>query len=240
MKKTLLQIVQEILSDMDSEGVNTLSDSVEAEQVASIVETTYYNLVSTREIPEHQELIKLTPLSDIVYPTHFEYGSETKRIDKLWYENTEGFYKEVCWLAPLDFLIRSDGIQEDYTSVPDKSGGTTLRIQNDKNPQYYTSFDDQYIVMDSHDATVETTLQMSKVRAFGVVHPEFVQADDFVPDMDAVMFPYLIAEAKSAAMSLLSGGSDPKVEQAARRQKSYIQNDMSKTRRPKGLSAYGR
>jgi hypothetical protein len=32
MKRTLLQIVQNILSDMDSEDVNSISDSVEAEQ----------------------------------------------------------------------------------------------------------------------------------------------------------------------------------------------------------------
>jgi len=34
MKTTLLEIVQSILSDMDSENVNTISDSVEAQQVA--------------------------------------------------------------------------------------------------------------------------------------------------------------------------------------------------------------
>ena len=63
VKKTLLQIVQNILSDMDSEDVNSLNDSIEAQQVASIVEDTYYNIIATRHIPEHQELIKLTALS---------------------------------------------------------------------------------------------------------------------------------------------------------------------------------
>ena len=40
IKKNLLEIVQNILSDMDSEEVNTISDTVEAMQVAQIVETT--------------------------------------------------------------------------------------------------------------------------------------------------------------------------------------------------------
>lgn len=51
MKRTLLQIVQNILSDMDSEDVNSISDSIEAEQIASVVRDVYLNMVSTRMIP---------------------------------------------------------------------------------------------------------------------------------------------------------------------------------------------
>jgi len=42
--------------------------------------------------------------------------------------------------------------------------------------------------------------------------------------------PLLLAEAKSTSMSLFKGGSDPKIEQAARRLKSYVQNDQYKSR----------
>ena len=56
MKKTLLELVQSILSDMDSEPVNSISDSIEAEQIASVIEDTYFNFISAREIPEHRQL----------------------------------------------------------------------------------------------------------------------------------------------------------------------------------------
>ena len=59
MKSNLLQIVQSILSDMDSEDVNTISDTVEAQQVASVVEDTYFNIIAARDIPEHNKLIPL-------------------------------------------------------------------------------------------------------------------------------------------------------------------------------------
>ena len=45
MKTTLLQLVQSILSDMDSEEVNGISDTIEAKQIASVIEDTYYNLL---------------------------------------------------------------------------------------------------------------------------------------------------------------------------------------------------
>jgi len=37
MKMTLLEMVQNILSDMDSEEINSISDSNEAEQIAKVI-----------------------------------------------------------------------------------------------------------------------------------------------------------------------------------------------------------
>jgi len=240
MKKTLLQIVQSILSDMDSEDVNSLSDSIEAQQVASIVEDTYFNIIATRDIPEHYELLKLTAASDSAYPTHFHYPTQTKEVSNVWYEDTDGSYREITWCEPMDFLTRTDSAGSEYDTVLDKNGSTKLRIRNNQDPTYYTSFDDNWMVFNSYDSSVDSTLQESKVRAYGVVYPTFTRSDGFIPDLDNTMFPYLIAESKSVAMSLLKGQSDPKIEQAARRQKSYVQNDMYKTKRANKWSNYGR
>ena len=60
MKRTLLEMVQSILSDMDSESVNSISDSVESEQIASVIQDTFFNLIAARDIPEHRQLNKLT------------------------------------------------------------------------------------------------------------------------------------------------------------------------------------
>ena len=48
---TLLEIVQDILSDMDSDEVNSINDSVESLQVAQIVKTAYYNIVDGKDYP---------------------------------------------------------------------------------------------------------------------------------------------------------------------------------------------
>jgi hypothetical protein len=94
--------------------------------------------------------------------------------------------------------------------------------------------------MDAYDATVESTLQQSKVRAFGATYPTFSQTDGHIIDLDNTLMPYLLAEAKSTCFSLFKAGSDPKVEQAARRLKSYVQNDMYKTKRANTRNYYGR
>jgi len=241
MKRTLLDIVQSILSDMDSESVNSISDSTEAEQVARVVRDCYFNMIATRMIPEHHELLKLTAASDSEFPTHFQYGTNVKQISNVWYEDDQGYYREVSWIEPMDFLSNTDTANgDDVVTVKDKHGGTSLRIRTDMRPTFYTSFDDNWIVMNSYDKDLDSTLQASKVRAYGVVYPEFTISDDFVADIDATMFPYLIAESKSTAMSLLKGQSDPKIEQAARRQKAYVQNDMYRTQKEPQRPKYGR
>lgn len=246
IRKTLLQIIQDILSDTDGEPINTISGSLEGEQAATIIEHTFYDMIANRMIPEHQELIALTPLSDNLYPTHFLYPDNVKEICKVWYDRTKalvgtGEYYEVKWLDPLDFLARIDNFSGTYQTVNDKNAGTKLRIQTDKFPQYYTSFDDKYIIMDSIDLTYDDTLQESKVRALGVKFPIFDRFDDnYYPDIDDHMYPYLISESRSRFMDWYKGGTTSKAEQAARRNKIHIQNDKYRTERSNTRNDYGR
>lgn len=243
MKKSLVEIVKNILSDLDSDDVNTISDTVEALQVAQIVEQTFYDIIATRNIPEHQSLIKLTPLSDSTHPTHFVLEDDQAKIDAVWYDSSldNSFtYSEVRYLEPKEFLVRCDQRSGDYVLVEDKVAGTKLRIGTTEAPKFYTSFDDEHVIMDSYNSTVDSTLQESKVRALGRTYPVFLISDNYTPDLDASVFPYLIQEAKSRAFSVFKGGPDQKVEQAARRQKVYVQNDKYRLEAPSKKRNYGR
>lgn len=242
MRRTLLSMVQSILSDMDSEDVNSINDTVEAQQVASVIQDTYFNIIAAREIPEHKQMLQLTSLSNNQKPTHFRYPNNTKEIEKLFYNTayTGSTYTEVYFLEPIDFLNRVDESATNTLQVQTVAGNVPVFVMTDRMPKYYTSFDDDHIIMDSYDVSVEAILQQSKTRAYGTVYPSFQIDDAFEPDLDDTLLPYLLAEAKSTCFSLFKSGSDPKVEQAARRLKSYTQNDMYKTKRENKRPHYGR
>lgn len=243
VKKTLLEIVKDILSDLDSEDITSIDDTIEAGQVAKIVESVFYDLVSTRELPEHLELLKLTALADSSYPTHFLVPDNVARIETIWYDvsDDDSFeYKKMNWCEPLDFLRRTDALTANYTTVSDKNGGTKLRIENNKHPSFYTSFDEDYIVFNAHKTTVDSTLTEAKIRVMGKVIPVFDRSDSYVPDIDNVMFPRLISEASSYAFDVLKGGTTLKVEQRAKRQKNFVQNDQYKQTKPNERNDYGR
>lgn len=248
MKMTLLEMVQNILSDMDSEEINSISDTNEAEQIVQVIKTSYFNMVASRFIPEHAQILKMTSLSQASRPTHFVFPTRVKNIEFLDYNVSKVSggveYKRLKYLSPDDFFSVSDGRDSEasnVTKVLDVEADSTLLIRNDVMPSYYTSFDDEHVVLDSYMSSVDAILLSSKTRAYGVKYPTFdATSDAFVPDIDDTMFPFLLAEAKSTAMSLFKSGSDPKIEQAARRQKSYVQNDMYKVNTGRPKNTYGR
>lgn len=243
MRRTLLSMTQSILSDMDSEGVNSISDTVEALQVASVIEDTYYNIISARDIPEHRQLVKLVSLSNNTKPTHFTYPTNIRKLEEIRYNvslTTTSDYAIIAYVEPMEFLNRMQETSSNTVIVSDVVGGTNIYVRNDIQPTYYTSFDDDNIVMNSYNASVESTLKTNKTRAFAYILPTFSQTDSFEPDIDDVMLSYLLAEAKSTCFSLFKSGSDPKVEQAARRLKSYVQNDQFKTKKQNARPNYGR
>jgi len=248
MKETLLSFVQSILSDMDSEPVNSIGDSDEAGQIASVIEDTYYNMVVAREIPNLNELISLVSLSDSTRPTHFRYdatgSSKIKDICKVEYNvssvSGEYTFREILFLKPLDFISRMQYNGANNLIVEDVNSATKISVITDKMPQYYTSFDNEHIVMDSYDSDIDSTLQASKSRALATRIPDFTISDTFVPDIDDNLKPMLLAESKSVCFSLFKSGSDPKIEQAARRLKSYTQNDKHNTLQANKRNNYGR
>lgn len=252
MTKTVLQMVQIILNDMDSEPVNQLSDTLEAEQIASVLAEAYYDIISTREVPEHRELLKLTPASDSEYPTEFIYEDNVTKITNVWYDvqenvvstNAARVYKELYWCEPLDFLHKIDGMSvadTNYDTVLERSSGTTLRIRNNQHPSFYTSFDNKRIICDSYHSLYDDTLQSSKVRAYGVVQPVFNQHDpNHVIDLDPAHTQYLLKEATARCFDLFKGGVTPKLEQSVKRVKNHLRNDRYRTVRPNIRNKYGR
>ena len=69
MKRTLLDMTQNILSSLNSDEVNSIGDTTESTQVAEIIRTTYYNILGRAELPEHQKLINLSSATNAGLPT---------------------------------------------------------------------------------------------------------------------------------------------------------------------------
>lgn len=247
IQKTLLDIVQEILSDLDSDNVNSISDTDEAMQVAKIVQNTYYDLVANRTIPELEELTKLDSLADSTRPTYLKLPTSVSRLSRLEYnvsdDVTEVAFRKLEYREPSDFLdwITHKSSEDSNTqTMLDINGNTTLIIRNNRMPTCFTSFDDLHLVCDAFDSTVDEVLQASKTRALVKKIPTFTLSDDHTPDIDATHFRFFITEAKSTAMAILHKQVNPKVEQTARRQRVFSQNDKLRIGTKNFRVGYGR
>jgi len=118
-----------------------------------------------------------------------------------------------------------------------------FRYKNSKPPQYFCVIQNYYIIFDSYDSSVDSTLQGSKTLAFGWVIPKFKMEDTFIPNLDEAQVPLLLNEAKSLAFLELKNMPHQKAEQEVLRQLSSLSKFKALAHRPtpfEQLAYYGR
>lgn len=229
MKMTLLDITQNILSAMNSDEVNTISDTTEARQVAEIIKTTYFNIIARSDLPEHSELFRLDASTADTQPVLMYRPSNVKRIDWIKYniedeDNTEPSYRDIHIKSVKDFIdsgymLNGTDSNVDYFTL----NNFKFYYQNDRQPCSCTILQDNFIIFDAFVNTIENTLQSHKTECFGQIVPVFSMEDTFIPDMDDQQFPLLLNEAKALAFMELKQMSHAKAEQESRRQWSNLQ-----------------
>ena len=231
-KLTLLDIVQDILSDMDSDTVNSITDSVESLQIAQIVKTTFFEIITEGEWPHLGGLFSITASGNNLMPTHMTMPDNIRYVELIKYNKKKEIadkdaYTSLMYLDPEDFisfLNQRDSTAANITTVFN-ADQVALLILNDAATTYYTSFDNDVLVFDSYNSALESTLQASKLQAYGYKEPNFSLLDAFVPDLPSKAFPYLLSEAKSVAFNVLKQAANPKEEQRAIRQRRRLSQD---------------
>lgn len=228
-KKTLLAIVQEIANDIDTDIVNSISDTFESMQIAEIVRSTYQAIISNRNWPHTRKLIRLIPSGDSTKPNILIIDEPIKELLSVYYNKVKNGetrlrYEPVKWIEPDDMLRRMYSLNTDEANVSSIDGGNGQQwvIRNDLAPKYFTTFDDTTLVFDAYDNSVDSTLQASKTQARAYVVPEFSMLDDFIPDLPEEAFTYLIEEAKSKSALKIAQKPDDKAEQESRRQNQWL------------------
>ena len=249
MKLCLLDMVQDILSDMDSDEVNSIDDTVESRQVAQIVKTTYMNICSNRNWGDQKRLITVNHSGDIARPTHLQMPENFKELQYLAYnvKDSDNFgptdeYHRLEYRYPDEFLriVNTRPRQnEQYQEVVDYSG-VKLFIKNNAPPTYWTSFDDNYIVCDSYDSDIDSTLQASKTQCLAVLMPAWEMRDAFVPRLPVEAFSALLADAKSTAFLVLKQMANEKAESTSRKQQTWLARKNSTAKNGQRYQTYGR
>lgn len=219
MKYTLLDLVQTILSSMESDEVNSIDDTIESQAVTRIVRDTYFEIISRDRLPEHYNLFALDASGDNAKPTVMYKPADVRTLDWVKYDVQTADdagqirFVEVKYLALQDFLdmmyrlnSTDDNVDAFTLSVATPTDGNTVfnvLARNDIHPTYYTSFDDGTILFDAYDSEIDSTLQKDKTLAYGVQGVTWSNTDTFVPQLAEVKFPLLLNEAKALAFAEL-------------------------------------
>lgn len=246
-KKTLLQITQDILNDLDSDEVNSINDTTESTQVAQIVRSCYEELCSNRNWPHQKKVSQLDAVGSTSKPNYLKIPDAVKELVQFKYNvlktgETKVQYREVEYLYPDEFLEKIYQRNSDLTTITQIQdySGVVLLIQNDKAPEYWTSFDDEYVVCDSWDNAIDDTLKQNKTQAIIYEELTWTHTDDFIPDLPSEAFSLLVEEAKSTAFLALKQMANQKAEQKAGRQQRWLSRKAWKAHGGIRYENYGR
>lgn len=245
---TLLEMVVDILSDSGSDIINSISDTEESQQVAQIIKTTYYEMMSKKNWPHLKTLTQLDTPSDITLPIVMQVPSETKEIINIRYNKiksggTKDDFKEIKYLEPDHFLayINTRDSSKDEIVEITINDGAKLLINNSQGPSYWTTFDEFNIIFDSFDSDVESFLTNDKTQVLLYKTGGLWESvDSFIPNLPAEFFPALLAEAKSIAFYVLKQELNEKAEQQSKRQQINLTSKGNVTGMDGDYADFGR
>ena len=229
MQYTLLEIVQDILNDMDSDEVNSIDDTIESQQVAQIVKTCFYEMIGNRNWPHLKRLIQLESSGDTTKPNYLRIPVDLKELSFFKYQkqkqgDTNIYTQDVIYKTPEEFLgiVSNRNTSNTNVTLVKDFGNSYLPIINNKAPSYWTTFDDLYLVTDSWDKSVDDTLKKSKTQCIAYINPKWVRTNEAIPDLPIEALPALLEESKSTAFFTLKQMANQKAEQKAARQQRWL------------------
>lgn len=236
-KMTLLEMTQEILSAMDSDEVDSISDTTESFQVATLLRGVYYDLINDLDLPEHYTIFELDASGSALRPTLMTIPSTVMKLEDVkynWKLTTEdnANYQIIEFVELQDFILRQQSLRNNDTAVGEMTFTNTygesfeIMYRNDKMPQFFTCYDDHTLLFDSYDSDEDTTLQKSKTLCTGKILPTFTLTDLFIPTLDATQFRYYVNKAKVRAFNELKQQVNQEAIAETRRQKVITQNRM--------------
>lgn len=248
---TLLDVVNSYKNATEGYQVNDLTEDYEAESVAKIAEEVYYEFSS--DFQDHTYDNVLTTLDSVgdstkpnylaipynVHRIHDSVINYDKRVD-----NTKTNYQRVKYLDPHDFLDLVNGRNSEDSTIDVISdfSGVKLLIKNNKHPEYYTSIDDEYVIFDAYDSSLESTLQSSKSQVIAQTEQTFTIDKDFVIPLPSDLIPTYLSEVKARASEYLREEplfSDARMGRIGKMASRFKQHKVGPRPNPKRIN-YGR
>lgn len=233
MKYTLLELVQSVSSSIGGDEVNSITDTSESQQILEILKTVYDGIVSRSNLPTHKVLFNLNASGTVAKPVLMTMPGTITDIDWVRYNRIMTGDADPRWtdirFQPIDqFISMTQQLNPSETWVDSFSHTVNtftfiFNYRTDIGPTYYTTFDDNTLIFDAFDSSVDTTLQSSKTLCYGALANTFIQQDTWVPNLQPEQFMLLINEAKAMAWAELKQASNSKAEQNARRGWTHLQ-----------------
>lgn len=225
-KRTILQLVQELGEGIGSDEIDSLDETIEASEIASILKQTVDAIVSrkrweflkdrVRQLDDRE--INSLQLNTLAIP------DDVTRIACLKYRNTDNTrteFTQIRYMQPcefLEFVQARDSSDVNITAIANEDG-VLINVLNDAPPTRWTSFDEENITFDAYDAT----LGLGNLIEDSVIIADIVPVIDYTDPTATLKLPermetLVYNEALSTCNYRLRQTRDPKADRIALQQ----------------------
>lgn len=210
MKRTLLEIVREILSDMEGDDVSSYTDTVESQQVAEVVRATYDQIISGRDWPHLYRTFRPSTtfpgtLTRLMLPENV-MDIKFVKYNKLKFGDNRDRYEEIPFKEPQVFFEITDARNNEADNVDvwfDQESGVMVNVYNDRHPTMYTAIGEASLIFDAFDDQFDELLRGSDCWIYGKLYPNYTMDDSLYFPLPIEAYPYFIEEAKSTCFLTL-------------------------------------
>lgn len=248
-KITVLNIVQRVLEAIGHSPVQNVADTPSAKKVLRIAEEVFYQEQAYGDWPHNRFAGRLVSLGDTNRPTTLVIPEDITSLDEFKYQYVEGSgrikFEELEQVAdPRDFLdmvLARDSTESNVqvVKVP-ASEPVDIFVYNDRRPRFWTTFDDRYVVADSYNQEIETTLQGSKTVITGTREQRWSSLGDAYPPMPPAMFPYFLSRVTAVAAERLNEEAAASDREAEFRGRAYFRQQGRVTKQSPRKKKRGR
>ena len=234
-KKTLLAIVQDILSDADGDEVNSITDTIESEQCARVVQDVYEQICDLHDV-EYLKTVKALVATSGTTPNVMErpegfHSIEFVKYDKRVAAGDPQNFEYVDYMEPDRFLdlVHSRNTDDSNVDAVTLSTGMIIPVINDRAPVYYTVMDSgsDELVFDSYDSDLETNLQASKSLVYGIQRPTLALSDSSTMELPRHLETLVQREARAVFFDLYKDGVTPEIDRTRRRMEVRAQRQRN-------------
>ena len=242
---TLLEVVQSVLSSMNSDEVTDIDDTIESTQVALIAKETYFDLTSQSEWPHQFKEDYPLDVLDPTSPHILGLPTNLHRVKEVYYLETRGSsfnYKLLDYLTPEAYLENSNRLNPDDVNVVEvlNFNNTPMFVTNNAAPKCWTIIAENSIQFDSFESSRGTFIASEDIKYLGYQAATWTRSNLAVPTISDKMFPTYLAEVKRVAHQDLRQQISPIAEEQARRGKAMGRRQASLTDASDKRAKYGR
>ena len=232
MKYTLLSIIQKVGSEIKSDEITELDETIEAIDIRNEVQNTFDDLMSTWEwefLKHRPRQLDVSVLDAEAEPPTREVirlalPPDVKHIEKLMYNATvssgaDPVFKNLQYLAPAEFheLVlkrKLDSNIEEY----DVGDGVRVRVYNDREPSYFTSYDEASVVFDSYLKTEDADgIDPTKTAVIATITMVSGDGATWTPAVPEYIHNLWFQESVSRCSAQVRGVENARFERQARR-----------------------